>query len=105
MKEISVLELKQKMEAGEDFQLIDVREPFEYESANINGELIPMGGILIEEDKISREKPVIIHCRSGARSAAVIMQLETQLGFTNLFNLKGGIKAWAAEIDTSLKVD
>ena len=105
MKEISVLELKQKMESGEEFQLIDVREQFEYDSANINGLLIPMGGILIEEDKISRDIPVIIHCRSGARSAAAIMQLETQLGFTNLFNLKGGIKAWAAEIDTTLKVD
>lgn len=92
------------MDAGEDFQLIDVREQFEYDTANIRGQLIPLGGILIEEDKLSREKPVIIHCRSGARSAAAILQLEQQFGFTNLYNLKGGIKAWAEEIDPSIIV-
>lgn len=104
MKEVTVKELKEKIDKGEDFQLIDVREPFEFETANLNGELIPMGGILVEKDKIAKDKPVIIHCRSGARSAAVITQLEQQFGFTNLYNLKGGIKAWAQEIDPSMTV-
>ena len=103
MKEISVQELQEKKENGEDFQLIDVREDFEYEMSNLNGVLIPLGGILIETDKIDKTKPVVVMCRSGKRSAAAIMQLEQQ-GFTNLYNLKGGILAWAAEIDPTINV-
>ncbi len=102
MKEITVQELKSKLDANETIQLIDVREPHEYDICNLNGELIPMGEILNEPEKISRDIPVIIHCRSGARSAAIVTQLEKQFGFTNLFNLKGGILAYAKEIDSSL---
>lgn len=103
MKEITVKELKRKLDKQEDFQLIDVREEFEYEVSNLNGENIPLGGLLIEVEKIATDKPVIIHCRSGARSAAAIMQLEAQ-GFTKLYNLKGGILAWAKEIDPNMPV-
>jgi len=103
MKEITVQELKEKKENGEDFQLIDVREDFEYEMSNLGGVLIPLGGILIESGKIDKTKPVIVMCRSGKRSAAAIMQLE-QNGFTNLYNLKGGILAWAGEIDPTINV-
>jgi rhodanese-related sulfurtransferase len=103
MKEISVQELKEKMDKGEDFQLIDVREDFEYEVSNLGGLLIPLGGVLIEANKVAKDKPVIVQCRSGKRSAAAIMQLE-QLGYTNLYNLQGGILAWASEIDPTLNV-
>jgi rhodanese-related sulfurtransferase len=103
MKEVSVQELKEKMDNGEDFQLIDVREDFEYETSNIGGLLIPLGGILIETDKVETDKPVIVMCRSGKRSAAAIMQLEQQ-GFTNLYNLQGGMLAWAQEIDPTISV-
>jgi len=103
MKEISVQELKEKLDNKEDFQLIDVREDFEYEVSNLGGLSIPLGGVLIEADKISKDKPVVIMCRSGKRSAAAIMQLE-QLGYTNLSNLHGGILAWASEIDPELSV-
>ena len=104
MKEITVQELKEKIDQGEDFQLIDVREDFEYEMSNLGGTLIPLGGILIEAEQIARDKPVIVQCRSGKRSAAAIMQLEQQLGLTNLYNLKGGILAWAEEIDPTIQV-
>ena len=104
MKEISVKELKEKMDKGEDFQLIDVREDFEYEMSNLGGTLIPLGGILIEAEQIAKNKPVIVQCRSGKRSAAAIMQLEQQFGFTNLYNLKGGLLAWAEEIDPTINV-
>ena len=104
MKEITVAELKQKIDNNEDFQLIDVRESFEYEMSNINGENIPLAGVLIEAGKISKDKPVIIQCRSGARSAAALMQLEQKFGYTNLYNLKGGILAWAAEIEPGMQV-
>jgi rhodanese-related sulfurtransferase len=103
MKEISVQELKEKKDKAEDFQLIDVREDFEYEMSNLGGTLIPLGGILIEAEKIDKNKPVVVMCRSGKRSAAAIMQLEQQ-GFTNLYNLKGGILAWADEIDPNISV-
>lgn len=103
MKEITVADLKRMKDNGEDFQLVDVREDFEYQMSNLDGELIPLGGILIEADKIDKEKPVVIMCRSGKRSAAAVMQLEQQ-GFTNLYNLKGGILAWADEIDPTLSV-
>ena len=104
MKEVTVSELKQKKDNGEDFQLIDVREPFEYEMSNIEGENIPLAGILVEAHKIAKDKPVIIQCRSGARSAAAVMQLEQNFGFTNLYNLKGGILAWAAEFEPEMQV-
>ena len=67
MKEITVQELKQMMDEKKDFQLIDVREEYEFEIANLGGELISMGNILQAADKISKTKPVIIHCRTGAR--------------------------------------
>jgi len=104
MKEISVEELKQKIDNKEDFQLIDVRETFEYETSNLKGENIPLGGILIEVDKIATDKPVIMQCRSGKRSAAAVMQLEQMHGFTNLYNLKGGILAWQAAFDPTMPV-
>jgi len=104
MKEITVEELKQMIDNAEDFQLIDVREPFEYEVSHLNGENIPLSGIIIESDKIATDKPVIVQCRSGKRSAAAIMQLEQQLGYENLYNLEGGILAWKEKIDPSIQV-
>lgn len=101
MKELTVQELKQKLDNQEDLQLIDVREPFEYEICNLKGELIPMGIILSETEKISKDKTVVIHCKSGGRSGAVINELE-KIGYSNLYNLKGGILAYAREIDPSL---
>ncbi len=102
VKEITVLELKQLMDEKKDFQLIDVREQFEYDTSNLGAELIPLGNILLEADKINKDKIVVIHCRSGARSAAAIMQLQQQMGFDNLYNLKGGILAWIEQVDPSL---
>ena len=104
MNEVTVHELKQMIDNKVDFQLIDVREEHEFETANLGGELIPLGTIVDEADRISKEKPVIIHCRSGARSAAAVKELEMRFGFTNLANLKGGIMAWSKEIDPEIQV-
>ena len=98
MKEISVQELKQLIDEKKDFQLIDVREEYEFEEANINGQLIPMGEVMDNVDKISKDKQVVVHCRSGKRSATVINALESQHGYTNLYNLTGGILAYIEEI-------
>ena len=102
VKEVSVQDLYKLITEGADFQLIDVREPHEYGIANIGGELIPLGSISAAAGKISRDKKVIVHCRSGVRSANAIRQLEDEFGFENLFNLKGGILAWSKEIDASV---
>jgi rhodanese-related sulfurtransferase len=102
MNSKTVAELKQMLDAKEDFQLIDVREEHEFEICNLNGELIPMGEIPDNVKKISKDKPVVVHCRSGKRSGNVIQYLESNFGYTNLYNLEGGILAWADEIDTSM---
>lgn len=102
MKEVTVQELKSLLDKKADFQLIDVREPHEFDICNLSGELIPQGDIPSSVDKISKDKQVVIHCRSGARSGNMVQWLEKNHGFTNLYNLKGGITAWAKEIDPSM---
>jgi len=102
MKEVTVQELKQLIDSGADFQLIDVREPHEYDICNIEGELIPQAEVPGSVDRISKDKQVVIHCRSGARSGNMVQWLEKNHGFTNLYNLKGGILAWSKEIDPSM---
>ncbi len=100
IKEISVDELYDMQVAGRnDFQVIDVREPYEYEIANIGGELIPLDTIEQSIDKIASNKKVVVYCRSGKRSAQAIERLQRKFGFDNLYNLKGGILAWAEQID------
>ena len=102
MKEVTVEELKKLKDAGEDFQLIDVREAYEIEICNIDGECIPLSEIPHSIDKISRDKKVIIHCRSGSRSANTVKWLEKNHSFDNLYNLKGGILAWADQMDPTM---
>lgn len=103
MKEVTVQELKKMMDNGEQFQLIDVREPYELDICNIGAKHIPMGQMLERLNEIDPDVPAIIHCRSGGRSGNIIRMLEMQKGLTNLYNLKGGILAWADEIDDSLE--
>ncbi len=96
MRTITVQELKTKLNDKEEFLLLDVREPSEFEAGNINGMLLPLGAIAnqqIEDIEDWRNKEVVIHCRSGMRSMQACMILE-QLGFTNTVNVHGGILAW-----------
>lgn len=101
MKEVTVSDLKSLIDNKADFQLVDVREPHEYEICNLGGDSIPLSTIPDNFEKIDRNKQVIIHCRSGARSGQAVSWLEKTHGYTNLYNLKGGILAWANEIDPS----
>lgn len=94
MKKISASELIKMQASNEDFQLIDVREPNEFEERNMNGLLIPMNEIIERYNEISKDKKVVVQCHSGIRSAHVISYLEQTHGFTNLYNLEGGIVAW-----------
>ncbi len=104
LQSVNVQELKNMIDQGVDFQLIDVREAYEYDIANLQGERILLDNILAEETKIDRNKKVILHCRSGKRSADAIRQLQKLEPFQNLYNLTGGILAWAKEIDPSMPI-
>ena len=105
MKEIGPQELKHMQDAKEAFLLIDVREPYEAERCNIGGKLLPMGEIIDHINEIPKDIPVVVHCRSGARSAAVINALSTRYGFDNLINLKGGILGYGKEVDDGMTCD
>lgn len=101
-KSLTVIELKHLKDKGEAIQLVDVREAYEYDIANLSGELIPLSGLEDNVDRIKRDRKVVIHCRSGKRSADAIKFLEKEHGFNNLYNLEGGILAWADKIDESM---
>jgi rhodanese-related sulfurtransferase len=96
MENISVQQLKARIDAGEKLHILDVREPAEYEEYNIGGYLLPLGKIQtmqIDDIEDWKNEEVIIHCRSGHRSMVAALFLET-LGFTNTKNLEGGVLAW-----------
>jgi len=97
IKEISVEEFSTWITNREDIQVIDVREPNEYEERNIGALLIPLATVQQRANEIHSDKKVIVHCRSGKRSATAIRELESAFGFTNLYNLKGGILAISGE--------
>jgi adenylyltransferase/sulfurtransferase len=101
--QITVEELKRKLDANEDIFVLDVREPHEYPIANLGAPLIPVGSIegRIGELAAQKNSEVIVHCRSGARSQKAALILK-QAGFTNVSNLAGGILAWADKIDPSM---
>ncbi len=104
VKSISIEELKRMQSEKIDFVLIDVREPHEYELGNIGGKLIPLSNIIKENALIPKDGTVIVYCKSGARSAKAIEQLDQKLGYTNLLNLDGGILAWKNAFAPELKV-
>lgn len=96
MERISVDELKARLDSGEKINLIDCREPHEYEEANLGGRLIPLGKFqMMDVDELEnlKEEEVIIHCRSGKRSAMACTILD-QMGFKHTVNVEGGILEW-----------
>jgi len=103
MNQITATELKARMDAGEDVQLIDVRQPHEYEFAKIPGaRLIPMGEIMSRVDELDPGREAIIHCHAGGRSARVIDALQRSGYEGEMKNLAGGITAWSHEVDPSV---
>ncbi len=96
--QMTVKELKRRLDAGEDVQLIDVREPYEFQIAQIGGKLIPQNDVPQRLAEIDRNREVVVHCRSGARSQKIAEFLK-QSGYAQVSNLAGGILAWSDEID------
>jgi len=99
--QITVKELKQRIDAGQDVFLLDVREPYEYQIAQIGGKLIPQNDVPQRLAEIPRDRDIVVHCRSGVRSQR-IAELLKQAGYPRVSNLAGGILAWSEEIDPSV---
>jgi rhodanese-related sulfurtransferase len=97
-KQLSVTELKELRDKGEDIELIDVRNPDEYELCNIEGKLIPLGELTDRFSEIDKSKKLVIMCHHGGRSMRAC-QFLAQQGFENIHNLDGGIHKWSLEVD------
>ena len=104
MNEITATELKERLARNNKIQLVDVREPSEFEICNLGGELIPLGELPKQVSRIRRDIPVVVICHHGFRSAQAINYLTQRLGYENLLNLKGGIHAWATQVDPGMAV-
>jgi len=100
--QLSVKEYKRRIDSGEDLFLLDVREPYEYQIAQIGGTLIPQNDVPNRLAEIPRDKEIVVQCRSGARSQRIAEFLK-QSGYTDVVNLAGGILAWADEIDPTVQ--
>ncbi len=101
ISEITAREVKARLDHGEDLFILDVREPHEYQICNLKGKLIPLGELPRRVHELDSSREMVVHCRSGKRSADAIQFLQ-KAGFKKLWNLKGGVLAWADEVDPSM---
>lgn len=103
MREITATELKNRLDAGDDIQLIDVRQPDEYAFAKIDGaKLIPLGEIISRKGEIDESRETVVHCKMGGRSARAIDALQASGFKGSLANLVGGITAWSNDVDQNV---
>ena len=93
MKTINAKEFKNLLKNNNNFQIIDIREPYEYEDGALTNENIPLDKMMSSLNKIHKDRPVIIYCQSGKRASAIIYMLEKEYKLENLYNLEGGYKA------------
>mgnify|MGYP001457392501 FL=1 len=93
MKTINAKEFKNLLKNNNNFQIIDIREPYEYEDGALTNENIPLDKMMSSLNKIHRDRPVIIYCQSGKRASAIIYMLEKEYKLENLHNLEGGYNA------------
>lgn len=105
MRSITATELNQAILRGEDYLIVDIREPYEHAACNINALHIPMGEICEKSADLPAGKSIVIMCRSGKRAEAVANILSKDHGMTNIYLLEGGITAWRDEVDQTLDLD
>ena len=104
MKNISPIELSNLINSNNnDYQLIDIRDDYEYDICCIGGEKISMYSIIENINKLSKSKKVIIYCRTGSRSSNIIDLIEKKFQYKNIYNLEGGIMKWREDIDPTLE--
>lgn len=99
--QIQPIELKRRLDNGDSVLVLDVREPHEYQIANLGGRLIPLGQLPDRLSEVERDREIVVHCKSGGRSAKAC-EILRNAGFTRVTNLAGGIDAWAEQIDPKL---
>lgn len=99
--DIPVEELARMRETGEDFFLLDVREPHEVAVATLGGVNIPLAKVAASLSEIPRDKKVVVHCKLGGRSAKAVTALR-ELGYGDVWNVEGGITAWSQRIDSDI---
>jgi rhodanese-related sulfurtransferase len=102
--EITVQELKKLRDDNADIMILDVRDAWEYKARNLGGKLMPLKELPDHISELDKNKKIIVHCQMGGRSSRATAYLLDQ-GFKNVFNLRGGIQAWALEIDPSMPHD
>ncbi|PIE80523.1 MAG: molybdenum cofactor biosynthesis protein MoeB [Chloroflexi bacterium] len=106
VRQITPVQLKERLDAGDNLFILDVRQPHEWEISNLEpygAKLIPQNEVMNHIDEFNPEQEIVVQCRSGGRSAKLILVMQ-QLGFKKLWNLEGGINRWAQEVDPSLPV-
>ena len=104
MRFISPKDCKKRLDNNE-VEVIDIREPYEFEACNAGFKNIPMAELTVKTENLASEKDNVIMCRSGKRAEAIVNFLETEHKITNLFVLEGGITEWANQIDNTLQLD
>ena len=95
---ITAKELKEKMDTNEDFQLIDVREDYEFEDFNIGGINIPLDQVFSSLDQIDKDKPVVFCCTTGKKSSAITHTVKRKLNLENVYSLTGGVSSYLEEM-------
>ncbi|HTW48160.1 MAG TPA: rhodanese-like domain-containing protein, partial [Acidobacteriaceae bacterium] len=100
--QMPVKELKRRRDAGEEVFVLDVREPFEYQIAQIGGKLIPLGELPQRVGELNPQQEIVVQCKSGGRSQRAAEFLRKN-GFANVHNLAGGITAWSNEVDPTVR--
>ena len=105
MRIISAIELNDAMQKGQEFEIVDVREPYEYDACNIGSLHIPMGEICNRITDLPKDKNIVFMCRSGKRAEAVANILTTDYSISNVYILDGGILAWKDKIDSTLDIE
>jgi rhodanese-related sulfurtransferase len=105
MRSISALELNEALKRGQNYQIIDIREPYEYTACNIGSMHIPMGDLCDRLAELPSTKNVVIMCRSGKRAEAMANLLTTDFELNNIWILEGGILAWKEQVDQTLDLD
>tara|TARA_Y100000991_G_scaffold83930_1_gene63357 strand:- start:64 stop:372 length:309 start_codon:yes stop_codon:yes gene_type:complete len=102
MKTINAKEFKNLQKKNNIFQIIDIRESYEYEDGALTNENIPLDKMMSSLNKIKRDRPVIIYCQTGKRASAIIYMLEKEYKLENLYNLEGGYNAIMQEAYESI---
>jgi adenylyltransferase/sulfurtransferase len=101
MQDMTPEELKRRLDAGEDLFVLDVREPSEYQICNLGGHLIPLNDLPKRVSELDSNREIVVHCKLGGRSAKAVDFLR-QSGFSKVYNLDGGINAWAERVDPKM---